>query len=529
MGLPFRDWKDSFCADREDCTIEEAVYKTIYTNMGEQIDLLESSIDDFVRDVLEMEWIRPNLIEIKPGYRKNLQRHLEQLGRTDEQARLVAKDVQTFLNKTQQAQLVYKGILEWYELALKEREARIRSQQELENRSISGLYRTGLLFPTFTDIIGEYSIPHSDFSFIVTNDPPEILFKSQGRPWEGNSCERFTGVYKEGFRTDIAWGNLIVFIYDKYGVAVARKMLRWAYGPNREVGLNMEPLWYYAPDDKTQELYDIVDDLLCDLIADFNYYVPRSITPYIYLGFSDFIGLGGERINYIGPGKIHVDPDRPYLVHYPPIEHGRVQYNQTDLVDATTITQSEIKHLLNNGFTWADLKEAGQYIINYMEHDYLGEIEIIQTEKDLENCIVNNIVAYTIDDLPKYEQGEWVIDETSPGYRIATPEDDELFHNQALKLMKAFRLVFHNYKFYYALFRQYYIPFMTRNKYGGLYTDAIATRWSWIGTLDGGVIFFDKTRRCLVSMDDSVYLSDVVAPFIKEKGSSFLDLRNQEY
>lgn len=287
----------------------------------------------------------------------------------------------------------------------------------------------------------------------------------------------------------------------------------------------MEPRWYYDPEDELKPLYEIVDEMIIDMINDLGYYQQTSVTPYEYIGFSDAEGDGITKIHYFGPAKIYIDPDTPYLIHYPAIIDGHVSYNQTDVVNAFKISASDVRYLLAYGFTWASLQEASQYIVNYMEHDYIGELEIIETSKDLENLIDNEIIDYKLENVMKLEHGEWIIDTTNPLYIPASKSDTELFHEQALKLMKAFRADFEDYKLYFALFHQYSSQFAIMNKNGGMYTEAIHTRWSWIGNLAGGTIFYDKDRSCLVTAEDTVYQTEVIVPIIDEKGSQYLALR----
>lgn len=505
----FWDWRDHFCQDNEDCTIEEAVYYTIYGDLGDAVAQMADEIDTYVKNTLQLEWIRPNLIEIRPGYRKNLQRHLEQLGRTNEETKKIAKIYQTYSNKTQQAAALYEKTLEGYYIALKLREVH-KERNEI---------------PNFSKILGNYSFPGSDFGLVLTDDPPEILFKSQGRPWEGESCERFAGEYCSGYMSDIEHGNLIAFVIDRDGFPIARKMLRWAYGPNKELALNLEKWWYFNSADKEQELYDMADDKLTEIIHENGYYVPTSITPYEYVGYSDTAGQGYTRIDYIGPPKIRIDPEKHYLMYYPPIENGKINYNQVDLVDANRINAAQIQYLLLNGFTWGDLREAAFYYQNYLHYKNIGDVKESDNQSDLEQ-LLDELFPFKLDMPMKLQDGEYVLDEENIYYKPSSMNEDSLFHEQALKLMKAFRLDFEDYKLYLALFKQYYLKHMRQNAEAGLYCEGIFSRLSWIGNLSGGNIFYDVTRKCLVSMEDSIYQQEIVDGLIHTRLSTFLEIRN---
>lgn len=211
----FQTWDKLLCPENAECTIESAIYNSIYSAYDTRE--LESNLDLYMTQ-LQAEWIRPNLIEID-GKQKNIQAFLEKKARTDDMAKIMAKNYQTFANHTQQAKALYERNLELFNEAMQAR------QDEIDKGE----------FNEFSEMLGTYEI---DFSFRIgkelylhiTDDPHEIIFKSQGRPWEGESCERFTGSYNRGYITDIIYGNLLAFIIDKHGMPVARKMIRWGDG-----------------------------------------------------------------------------------------------------------------------------------------------------------------------------------------------------------------------------------------------------------------------------------------------------------
>lgn len=498
----FQTWDKLFCPESAECTIESAVYNTIYS--AYDLRELENNIDIYMMQ-LQAVWIRPNLVEID-GKQKNMQAFLEKKARTDDMAKIMAKNYQTYANHTQQGKALYESILSRYNQGLSNRQ-KAEADDEL---------------PTFPEMLGTFEI---DFSFkvgkelyvVITDDPPEIMFKSQGRPWEGGSCERFTGPYSSGFVTDIEVGNLIAYIIDKHGMPVARKMIRWGDGHVEEkhvIALNLEPVWYYDdlpihPQER-DEFLQIVDEQLWAMIREHRYYADYVKTPYLYEGFSDAMGRRGY-IEY--QNADFEEPEAPYLIFQSDIGEHRIIY-------ANTLSRLERQDYLNNDFEYADEDEALMlYLMNIDDNTAW-----ISNWDDFINYLILILEPAKIDDFDQAVEWdeaaqEWIIDTNNKWFDIHMEEENntDIILTQTNNIYYYFwrRGILTDEDLYVkewlkALFHQYGRIISQLNFSAGLFCDTIGRNKSFVGTLRGDRLFYFKDVKTLFTEKDQNIRSTIL-------------------
>lgn len=151
----------------------------------------------------------------------------------------------------------------------------------------------------------------------LTTKPAELLAKSAGRAWDGNSCESLDSGYgyKKGCFDDIKYGNAIILIYNYSDVinedgavsigkeeilkCLGRFMLRWGDGRDSS-GNNLGPRIgversTYMVDGKNTSLSSTLGQGVVTILQGRGLWDFSTIrTPYSYRGYSDIIGGGGN-------------------------------------------------------------------------------------------------------------------------------------------------------------------------------------------------------------------------------------------
>ena len=161
-------------------------------------------------------------------------------------------------------------------------------------------------------VVGCYATKQPGLKLCITQDPVEIALKSTGRPWQDRSCERITGIYRQGFIDDIAYHNAIAFAV-RDGKVIGRKMIRWGLDTEKiteeqekEIrdllarGMSLpartpfcagvEPIWYETEMTRSQQ--EALEDALAETLECYHLVVDTCITPYPYRGYSDAIRQG---------------------------------------------------------------------------------------------------------------------------------------------------------------------------------------------------------------------------------------------
>ena len=165
---------------------------------------------------------------------------------------------------------------------------------------------------------------------IITDDPVDILRKTETRSWINESCESFTGQstsYNRGTYSDIANGNAVAYLYTKDSQEpISRVMLRWcsAVGSSSDedddydedtqcdedsgecaavtgahLDIGVEPVMYPRGKPYQFQLYDELTRILNEHGLG-QYAKCTTLLPYD--GYSDMI-QGGGIIRYSPPGK----------------------------------------------------------------------------------------------------------------------------------------------------------------------------------------------------------------------------------
>jgi hypothetical protein len=498
----FQTWETLLCPDGAECTIEAAIYYTIYCNIDTKE--IENNLDLYMTQI-QAQWIRPDIIEID-GKQRNIQGYLEKKGRTDPMAKIMAKNYQTFANMTQQAKTLYEDNVRLYQTAL------LARQDE---------YDAGRL-PNFSEILGMYEI---DFSFkvgrelylYITDDPPELLFKSQGRPWEGNSCERFTGPYNRGYITDITYGNLAAYIVDRHGMPIARKMIRWGLGDNEDgeeiYALCLEPPWYYDTlpihPFEIDEFKQNLDEQLWTLIRENGYYADQATTPYFYEGFSDTIN-GKGRITY--ENNDGDEAEEPYMVFQSDVGDSKIIY-------VAEMTARQRREYFENDYEY--MAEDDMYYYYLTEKD--ENVQMIHN-MDLFYEYLSHILAttnYNTHPLLWNEEGqEWLVDTEGKWYDIHMEEESkrELTMAQAHQIFNHFRTIGivedEDYKFrawLIAVIMQYGKIFSYLNFNAGLFSERFGGEKSFVGNMTGRTLFYFKDVGTLFTENDRSIKASVIA------------------
>lgn len=496
----FQSWDKLFCPEGAECNIDAAIYYVIYKNYDTSEN--ERTLEAYMRQI-HAEWIRPNLISVD-GKTQNIQRYLEKQGRFDPAAKIAAKIYQTFDNQTRVPKALYEKISGWFYTTMAER---------AERESIRYL-------PHFPEMLGMFE---SDFTFAVgkelylyiTDDPHELIFKTQGRPWEGNSCERFTGEYPKGFITDIGWGNLIAFIVDKHGMPVARKMIRWAKGKNKDdesiICLNLEPVWYYdqlpIPFLDEYEFLETTNRQIEQMIIENEYYCPESETPYYYLGYSDAKG-GSGTINYSFSDE---DAEDEYLIFRSDAADSVIHYVQN-------MNPLERGHYLANDFEYASEDEAlSLYLFELAE-----DVESIFRWPDFEAYLdlLLEDTGYHKDILEwDITNEKWIIDKENPWYLPAAEEERnrDLIFTQALLINSWFinkgefeDSDWSKRDWLIALFTQYWKRINYRNTDAGPRCERLGGDLSFVGNMTGGGLYYFTDTLTLFTENDAKMKEEVV-------------------
>lgn len=124
----------------------------------------------------------------------------------------------------------------------------------------------------------------------ISTDPLDIVKKSTDQSWEHESCECIGGAYCQGIFSDIENNNAIAYIYlDNDSKPAGRFMLRWCNTPEKKADIGIESVMYphtsYAL---------LVHELIRGIIKSKGYGTyDECTTPYIYKGYSDYLGGSG--------------------------------------------------------------------------------------------------------------------------------------------------------------------------------------------------------------------------------------------
>jgi len=135
---------------------------------------------------------------------------------------------------------------------------------------------------------------------VISNNPIDLLMKSSGRAWVEQSCERLGGQYEKGAFSDIANNNAIAYVhFGNNPEPSARIMLRWCKRADGKSDVGVEPVMYPRGQAYQFAIYDALSNILAQKgYGDYDV----CITPYVYEGYSDEMGMGHTKIKYHTPG-----------------------------------------------------------------------------------------------------------------------------------------------------------------------------------------------------------------------------------
>jgi len=135
---------------------------------------------------------------------------------------------------------------------------------------------------------------------VISNNPIDLLMKSSGRAWVEQSCERLGGQYEKGAFSDIANNNAIAYVhFGDNPEPSARIMLRWCKRADGKSDVGVEPVMYPRGQAYQFAIYDALSNILAQKgYGDYDV----CITPYVYEGYSDEMGMGHTKIKYHTPG-----------------------------------------------------------------------------------------------------------------------------------------------------------------------------------------------------------------------------------